>query len=194
MIVVEEADELDLSAWVRPGDGVVWGQACAEPVALTSLLASQAADIGPLTAFLGVTLSDALEPLAMQSVTLTAYCASGRNRAWRADGHLEVLPAHYSALRGLFATGAISSDVVFLLVGPANADGRWSLGLADEYLSGALDAARVVMLEVSPHVPTIPAGRTSDKPMSTSSSTARDNPSKCRTANRALPTAPWPTK
>ena len=49
---------------------------------------------------------------------------------------------------------------MFLLVGPADEDGRWSLGLAEEYLSAALDGARVVMLEESPFVPCIPGGRT----------------------------------
>ena len=31
-------DALDLDRWIRPGDGVVWGQACAEPVVLVDAL------------------------------------------------------------------------------------------------------------------------------------------------------------
>jgi acetyl-CoA hydrolase len=160
MITLDDADYLDLSVWIRPGDGIVWGQACAEPVALTSLLAAQAEDLGPLTAFVGATFSDCFEPARMPSVGFAAYCATGRNRAWCAADQLAVIPVHYSALRGLFTSKMIRCDVVFLLVGPADEEGRWSLGLADEYLSAALDGARVVMLEESPFVPCIPGGRT----------------------------------
>jgi acyl-CoA hydrolase len=51
-------------------------------------------------------------------------------------------------------------DVVLLTVAPADADGRYALGLAEEYLSAALDVARVVIAEVSPHVPRIHGART----------------------------------
>ena len=109
MITLDDADNLDLSVWIRPGDGIVWGQACAEPVALTSLLAAQAEDLGPLTAFVGATFSDCFEPARMRSVGFSAHCAAGRNRAWCAAGQLAVIPVHYSALRGLF-TRAKRSD------------------------------------------------------------------------------------
>src|SRR4051795_12557152 len=45
-------DALDLSPWVRSGDGVVWGQACAEPLVLVdALLGSAPPDVA---AVLGV--------------------------------------------------------------------------------------------------------------------------------------------
>ena len=159
-LVLHDAAVLDLTDWIRPGDGIVWGQACAEPTTLTARLAEQAGQLGPVSVFIGMTLADGWDPAATPDIDVVSYCASGRNRLWREAGHVEVLSAHYSALPGYFRRGLIRSDVVLLSVGPAGADGRWSLGLADEYLSGALDAARVVIVEVSPHVPRIPGGRT----------------------------------
>ena len=43
LVTTEFADiaSLDLTAWIRPGDLVTWGQACAEPLTLTQALAEQ---------------------------------------------------------------------------------------------------------------------------------------------------------
>jgi len=54
----------------------------------------------------------------------------------------------------------IPADVVLVTVAPAGPDGRYPLALADEYLSAALDSARVVLAEVSPRFPRIPGSRT----------------------------------
>ena len=48
------AAAIDLRAHLRPGDTVVWGQACAEPLTLTRALAEQQPEIGPLRLFLGI--------------------------------------------------------------------------------------------------------------------------------------------
>ena len=152
--------DLDLARWIRPGDGLVWGQACAEPATLTAALSRQAPALGPLRAFVGTTYADAFDPAAAPDVRLSSYGASGRNRAWQDRGLLTVLPVQYSALAGLFRRRVIPADVVLVSVAPPGADGRYPLGLADEYLSAALDCARVVMAEVSPGVPRIPGART----------------------------------
>jgi hypothetical protein len=39
--VVTDIGALDLGRYIRPGDMVLWGQACAEPLTLTELLAAQ---------------------------------------------------------------------------------------------------------------------------------------------------------
>ena len=158
-VILEDVDDLDLTRWIRSGDGLVWGQGCAEPVALTQRLMSQASQLGSITAFIGATFAGILEPAATPELALSSYCASGRNREWRASGLLEVLPLHYSALPGLFRRRTIPSDVVFLLLGPADEHGRYPLGLADEYLSAALETARVVIAEVSSRVPRVPHSR-----------------------------------
>jgi acetyl-CoA hydrolase len=162
-LVLDDADDLDLRRWLRPGDGVVWGQACAEPVALTSALSRQATALPPVRAFVGTTYADAFDPVAAPQVRLYSYGASGRNRAWCAAGLLTVLPVHYSALPDLFRRRVIPADVVLVTVAPPGPDGRYALGLADEYLSAALDCARVVMAEVCPWVPRIPGSRTLDE-------------------------------
>jgi len=159
-LVVDGAEALDLARWIRPGDGLVWGQACAEPVALTAALARQAPALGPLTAFVGTTYADAFDPAAAPGIRLRSYGAGGRNRAWHAAGLLEVLPVQYSALGALFRRRVVPADVVLLTLAPPGPDGRYPLSLADEYLSAALDCARVVIAEVSPAFPAVPGSRT----------------------------------
>ena len=158
-LILDGDSALDLTRWIRPGDGLVWGQACAEPVTLTAALTAQAPALGPLTAFVGTTYADAFDPAAATDVRVRSYGASGRNRAWQEAGLLEVLPVHYSALPDLFRRYRIPADVVLLSVAPPDAHGRYALGLADEYLSAALDVARVVIAEESPHVPRIAGAR-----------------------------------
>ena len=51
MTVSTDADGLDLGAFLRPGDHIVWGQACGEPTTLVEALIAQGAAIGRLCAF-----------------------------------------------------------------------------------------------------------------------------------------------
>ena len=43
--VILSEDRIELSRWIAPGDGVVFGQACAEPTVLVDALLAQAAEI-----------------------------------------------------------------------------------------------------------------------------------------------------
>jgi acetyl-CoA hydrolase len=45
---------VELARWIRPGDGVVFGQACAEPQTLVEALIEQRAAFSGATLFLGV--------------------------------------------------------------------------------------------------------------------------------------------
>jgi acetyl-CoA hydrolase len=158
----DDVAALDLARWIRPGDGVVWGQACAEPVTLTAALMRQAAGIGPLEAFIGTAYTDAFDPAAAPTVRVRSYGASGRNRAWVEAGLVEALPVHYSSLAGLFRRRVVPADVVLVSACGPDAGGRYALSLADEYLSAALDTARVVIAETGPWAPRIPGARLLD--------------------------------
>src|SRR5206468_2838885 len=119
-------DELDLARWLRPGDGVVAGQACAEPTVLVDALLEQAPSIGRLRAFFGLTWRDSVPEAASGALEVTSYGALGR--LGRVDG-LRVVPCHFSALPALLAAGALPGDVAFVQVAPPDAQGRCSLGV-----------------------------------------------------------------
>jgi acyl-CoA hydrolase len=144
------ADQLDLARWLRPGEGVVFGQACAEPTVLVDALLAQAPSIGGLRAFVGLAWGDRIADGASDSVEIVSYGALGR--LGRVPG-LRVVPCHFSALPRLFAAGTLPGDVALIQVAPPDAHGRCSLGVGVDYLADALAHARVVVAEVNDHCP-----------------------------------------
>lgn len=147
--------ELDLAAYVRPGDLVLWGQSSAEPVPLTTRLMAQRHEIGPFRCFLGISEAGTCRPEHGDVVTFLSYCASAGNRELVRHGRLRILPVHYSDLPRLIATGRLPVDVLMLTVPPPDPDGHYRLGVAEEYLGAAVDRARVVIAEVNDEVPRV---------------------------------------
>ncbi|HJS39496.1 MAG TPA: acetyl-CoA hydrolase/transferase C-terminal domain-containing protein [Burkholderiales bacterium] len=144
---------MELSRWIRPGDGVVFGQACAEPQTLVEALVAQRQAYRGATLFLGVNWSGTVKPEHADHLRLTAYCGSGHNRTLADAGVLDIHPHPYSQLASLIRQRKIKADVVLLQVSPPNAKGEYSLGLSAEYLVPALEVCRAVIAEVNDRVP-----------------------------------------
>lgn len=143
----------DLAKIVRPGETVMWGQACAEPVPLTSALLSGRQHVGGrFRVFLGAGYGAAIPAECADWIDFWSYCGSG-NQALAEKHLLEVLPCHYSELPKLIRCGLLRIDVLLLQVAPPNRRGYYSLGLAHEYLLAAVDTARVVVAEVNEQCP-----------------------------------------
>lgn len=153
------AADIDLTTLVRPGDTVVWGQACAEPRTLTRALAQQRKAIGPIRCFLGITLPGGCAPAPEPGVRWLAYGGGGRTRGLDGAGVLDVVPSRYSDLAEQFARRVVPADVVFVQVTPGRRAGTFHFALAADYLVAAARAARVVIAEVNalaPHSPDAP--------------------------------------
>ncbi len=148
-----ELNALDFAGIIRAGDGVMWGQASAEPLPLTEALMAQRHSIGGFSVFLGVTFSDTLKAEHADCIRFSAYCGTGGNRVLAKSGKLDILPCHYSELPGLIAGGKLKVDVLLLQLAPANERGEYSLSLAHEYLIPALKTARVVIAEINEQAP-----------------------------------------
>nr|WP_155640771.1 acetyl-CoA hydrolase/transferase C-terminal domain-containing protein [Burkholderia pseudomultivorans] len=142
-----------LATLIRPGDTVMWGQSHAEPVTLMRALVAQRHSFKRIRVFLGIGLADVLAPEHADAIDFVAYCGSGANRKLARANVLDILPAHYSQLPELIRSGALRIDVVMLQVSPPDEHGRYSLGLAREYLVEALKHARAIVAEVHPDVP-----------------------------------------
>jgi acyl-CoA hydrolase len=144
---------VDLSSVIRPGDGLVWGQACAEPQTLVEALIAQRSSFSGCSVFLGSSYSGLLRPEHADHLHLTSYCGTGTNRALAQAGVLQLVPSPYSQLGALMRGKQIRCDVVMVQVSRPNAHGEYSLGLAVEYLAPALEAARAVVAEVNDRIP-----------------------------------------
>src|SRR5256885_17022746 len=147
---------VDLSSVIRAGDGLVWGQACAEPQTLVEALVAQRSALSGCRVFLGSSYSGLLRPEHADHLRLSSYCGTGTNRALAQAGVLQLVPSPYSQLGALMRGKQIKCDVVMVQVSPPNARGEYSLGLAVEYLAPALEAARAVIAEVNDRIPWTP--------------------------------------
>jgi acyl-CoA hydrolase len=144
---------IDLAGVIRPGDGMLWGQACAEPQTLVEAVVAQRSRFSGASVFLGSSYSGIVKPEHADHLRLASYCGTGTNRALADAGVLEIYPAPYSQLGSLLENRSIPCDVVLLQVSKPNARGEYSLALAVEYLAPALKAARAIVAEVNDQVP-----------------------------------------
>ena len=147
------ARNLDLTRLIRPGDWLMWGQSSAEPRALIGRLIEQRGRFGGVNVFLGMGGGGQLGPEHADAIAFLSYCGAGANRKLEAAGALDILPVHYSRLPQMIRDGRLRIDVLMLQVSPADAEGRYSLGLAREYLVPAVASARAIIGEVHPDVP-----------------------------------------
>ena len=133
---------------IRPGDGLLWGQACAEPQTLVEALIAERASLSGCRVFLGSSYSGLVRPEHADHLRLSSYCGTGSNRALADAGVLGILPAPYSQLGDLLRSRRIPCDVVLVQVSPPNARGEYSLGLGVEAepqsVPAALDRKSVV--------------------------------------------------
>jgi len=144
---------VDLTSVVRPGDGIICGQACAEPQTLLEALVAQRSRLSGCRVFLGANYSGIVKASHSDHLQLTSYGGIGHNRALSDAGVLDVLRIPYSRIAAFIRSGQIRADVVFVQVSPPNGRGEYSLGLAADYLVPALDVCRAIVAEVNDQVP-----------------------------------------
>jgi acyl-CoA hydrolase len=156
-MTIELADigALDLASYIRPRDLVVFGQACAEPVTLTTALAAQRGRLGGIRCFAGICGTAAVRPDYADHLTFLSYTAAGANRALAAAGALSILPSHYAQLPAVLSAGPLRADVVLLSLPPAGPDGTFGPGLGADYVAPLVNSARVVIAEVNDQVPDV---------------------------------------
>ena len=145
--------DIDLAQFIRPGDAVIWGQACSEPLNLTEAFVAQRAHYPGASVFLGVNFAGTVKAEHTDHLRLTSYCGAGHNRTLIDAGLLDICPFPYSQLGDLIRAKRMRTDVVLVQVSPPNAKGEYSLGISAEYLPQAIQAARVVIAEVNEQVP-----------------------------------------
>lgn len=162
MTVTTDPAGLDLSQYIKPGDRIVFGQACGEPVTLVEALIAQGKYIGGLSAFIATSFSGLFAPETAASFRLSSMGAIGALRSMAKANALDVIPVHVSQVGPLIEAGIIRCDVAMIQVSPADAHGNHSCGLISDYVRAAVAKARVVIAEVNQAVPftlgeTIPA-------------------------------------
>lgn len=147
---------IDLTAHLRPGDHIVFGQACGEPTTLVEALIAQGAAIGDLKAFIATSFSGLFTADSAAAFRLSSMGAIGALRAMTKANLLDIIPVHVSQVAPLIRAGIMPCDVAMIQVSPADAQGNHSCGLISDYVRAAVDKARVVIAEVNDQVPYVP--------------------------------------
>ncbi len=146
-------DALDLTNLIRPGDQVIWGQACGEPQTLVEKLMEQRAALGGVSAFVGSSFSQTLQADHADHVRFVSMGAIGTLSRLSRAGVLEIIPCNVGQIGALIAQGLIACDVVLVQVSPPDGDGRHSFGLINDYVQAAIRKARLVIAEVNHQIP-----------------------------------------
>src|SRR6185437_5939410 len=153
MTLTTDADRLDLTRFLRPGDRIVWGHACGEPTTLIETLIAQAQTIGPLAAFAATSFSGVLDAAAADRIAISSMGAIGSLRDLAQAHRLAIVPCHGSQVAPMIEQGLIGCDVALVQVSPPDADGNHSYGLVGDFIAAAVKKASVVIAEVNERVP-----------------------------------------
>ncbi|WP_168206482.1 acetyl-CoA hydrolase/transferase family protein [Labrenzia sp. PHM005] len=148
-----DPSSLNLADYIRPGDLVTWGQAMAEPLELVKSYIEQRHEIGPARAFVGLSISNALNEAITDRISLISYGALGTLAPLHSKGLVSLVPCRYSTMPSLVTNGQLRPDVVFVQLSPPGPDGTHSLGWSNDLLPVAMKHARVVLAEINPAVP-----------------------------------------
>ena len=150
---IVDASSLDLSAYIRSGDLVIWGDGSGEPTALVQRLIEQRAQLGRVRTFLGMSVSGLLKPEHADHISFSSYGAIASIAPLAKAGVLELIPSSVSAVPGHIQSGRLPIDVAFVQLSPPGPDGTHSFGFCSCMLPDAMRQARVVIAEINSNVP-----------------------------------------
>ncbi len=165
MTLTVDPANLCLREFLRPGDHIVWSQACGEPTTLIEALLAQAEGVGALSAFAATSFSGQLDVAAADKIAISSMGAIGDLRTLTAAHRLGIIPCHVSQVGPMIEQGLIGCDAAFVQVSPPDANGQHSFGLVADFVHDAVMKARVVIAEVNERVPftygdvVLPTGR-----------------------------------
>jgi acyl-CoA hydrolase len=147
-------DAIRWSEIVRPGDVVVWGQTCGEPLTLVESLLARRHEIGGrFGVFLVTSFSGLLAAEHADTIDFRGLVGTAGVRPLSRAGLIDILPVHYSRLDAMLASGRIRCDVALVQTSPPDADGRMSPGIVNDYIRAAMAKARIVVAEINAQAP-----------------------------------------
>jgi len=142
---------------IESGNRVVAGHACGSPEPILDALVGRAEEL------------ENVEIVHMVSMGKSAYClpeyaknfrhnsifAGGGSRKAIAEGRADFTACYFSEIPLLFRNGHLPVDVALITVSEPDKMGNMSLGISVDYTLEAALSAKLVIAEVSPHMPRI---------------------------------------
>lgn len=140
---------------VHNGDYVVVPTAAGEPPALMAELSKRRREYMDVkvSQVLPVHKFDYLDPETSQHIRNLSYFHGSPTRLGGQDGWVDYIPNYFSEIPEMIRRGHIPADVVLAMASPMDKFGYFSVSLGTDYTMAAISKARVLVLEVNPHVP-----------------------------------------
>ena len=140
---------------LRDDDVIVVPTGVGEPPALLAALSEQRRSLRNVCVAQTLPLRKFgyFDPETREHVRHLSYFFSATSRPGGTAGWIDFIPNHFYEIPHLIDEGLNRADVVFSLASEMDAHGYFSLSLGADYTMAAVAKARVVVLEVNPHVP-----------------------------------------
>lgn len=147
------AAALCLADHIRPGSRILVGHSTAEPATLLEALVDQRAGYRGATLLMHASFSGIVRPDHADCLHIEGLGALGTQKELARAGAMDIIPVHLSDFARGIAGGEIAVDVALLSVSAPDAQGRYSLGLVNDYMGDAARRARIVIAEMNARMP-----------------------------------------
>jgi acyl-CoA hydrolase/GNAT superfamily N-acetyltransferase len=142
-------------ACLQPGQRVLIGTGCAEPIALVQALTDRACDLADVEIVHLLTMGEA--PYADRKLSecflVNSFFIAENVRGHIQEGLGDYTPIMLSDIPRLFHTGQLPLDAVLIQVSPPDERGKMSLGISVDIVRSAVENASLVIAQVNPRMP-----------------------------------------
>jgi len=140
---------------IRPGQRVLIGTGCAEPVELVQALTDRAGELADVEIIQLLAKGDA--PYASRQLadrfTVNSFFIGTAIRGHIQEGLGDYTPILLSDIPRIFKSGRLPLDVVLIQVTPPDRRGKMSLGVSVDIVKSAAENASFVVAQVNPRMP-----------------------------------------
>lgn len=141
---------------IKPGMGIFLGTGVAESqLLIETLMETEAPNLQDLELIQLVSLGKAisLDSIKSHKYRLKTFFSGWVASDAIASGRVDLVPARFSGIPHLIASGVINIDIAFIQVTPPDDAGYCSLGVAVDVARQAMDQATLVVGEINPQMP-----------------------------------------
>ncbi|SCW33691.1 Acyl-CoA hydrolase [Sphingobium faniae] len=146
-------DQLRLAPYIQPGSSIFVGHSTAEPATLLEALVTQRADFPHSRLTMHASFSGIVRPEHVDGLRIEGLSGLGTQQQLVQADAIELIPTHLSDFGRMIAQGESPVDVALLSVSQPDAQGRFSLGLVNDYMGEAARRARIVIAEMNSAMP-----------------------------------------
>ena len=140
---------------IRSGDRVVVGHACGSPERLVKAMVDnkQAYDNVEIVHMVAMGPSEYCQPENAKHFIHNSLFAGATTRKAIHEGRAVFTPSHFSQIPRLFTDRILPVDVALCMVSTPDEHGFCSFGVSVDYTKPAAESAKLVIAEVTPHMP-----------------------------------------